>query len=124
MWQSRVEIGCYSVAYCYRVTAFKAPYLRTSVKGGLQTCYVNAATIDASRLSPAPNGSSEIRCFERSNAIEIRDGIISDFTTDCQIEYCVHVALLCAYQVSQVKIDAVTLFIDELLLICTTQGVT
>ena len=27
MWQSRVEIGYYSVAYIDRVTAFKAPYL-------------------------------------------------------------------------------------------------
>ena len=35
----------------------------------------------ASRLSPALNGSSEIRHFERSGAIEIRDGIIFDFYT-------------------------------------------
>ena len=47
MWQSCVEIECYSVAYFDRVTTFKALYLRTSVKGGVQTCCVNAATIDA-----------------------------------------------------------------------------
>ena len=30
-------------------------------------------------LSPALNGSSEIWCFERSDAIEISNGIIFDF---------------------------------------------
>ena len=34
-------------------------------------------------MSPALNRSSVIRCFERSDAIEIRDGIIS--TRDCHI---------------------------------------
>ena len=47
MWQSRVEIKYYSIAYFDCVTAFKAPYLWTSVKGGAQTCCVNAASIDA-----------------------------------------------------------------------------
>ena len=32
-------------------------------------------------MSPALNGSSEIRGFERRNAIEIRDGITFDFYT-------------------------------------------
>ena len=37
MWQSRVEIEYYSIAYFDRVIVFKAPYLRTSFKGGAQT---------------------------------------------------------------------------------------
>ena len=76
MWQSRVEIEYYSVAYFDPVTVFKAPYLRTSVKGGAQTRCVIAAC-----LSPTLNRSSEIRRFERSDAIEIRNGIIFDFYT-------------------------------------------
>ena len=74
MWQSHVEIEYYSVAYFDRVTALKAPYLRTSVKGGAQTrCVIAsiAAAFYALRLSPTLNGSSEIQRFERSDAIEI-----------------------------------------------------
>ena len=33
VWQSRVEIEGYSVAYFDRIDAFGAPYRRTSVKG-------------------------------------------------------------------------------------------
>ena len=47
MWQSRVEIEYYSVAYFDRVTAFKAPYLGTSVKSGAQTCCVIASIVAA-----------------------------------------------------------------------------
>ena len=32
-------------------------------------------------MSPALNGSSAIRCFEGSDAIEMRDGITFDFYT-------------------------------------------
>ena len=45
--ESRIEIEYYSVAYFDRVTAFKAPYLRTSVKGGAQTRCVIASIIAA-----------------------------------------------------------------------------
>ena len=45
--QSCAEIEYYSVAYFDRVTVFKAPYLRASVKGGAQMRCVNAATINA-----------------------------------------------------------------------------
>ena len=38
-------------------------------------------SIYEARMSPALNGSSAIRCFERSDAIEIRDGITFDFYT-------------------------------------------
>ena len=73
-----------SVAYFDHVTVFKAPYLRTSIKGRAQTRCVNAVTIDAnygSRLSPALNGTSAIRRFEHSDTIEMCDGIIFDFYT-------------------------------------------
>ena len=46
MWQSRVEIEHYSVAYFDRIAAFEALLRRTSVKGGAHTCCVNVASID------------------------------------------------------------------------------
>ena len=42
---------------------------------------VDSCCIYTARLSPALNGSSEIRRFEHSEPIEIRIGIISDFYT-------------------------------------------
>ena len=42
MWQSRVEIEDYSVAYFDRITVFEAPYRWTSVKGGAHTRFVDA----------------------------------------------------------------------------------
>ena len=45
--QSRVEIEYYFVAYFDRVTAFKASYLRTFVKGGAQTRCVIASIVAA-----------------------------------------------------------------------------
>ena len=47
IWQSRVEIESYSIAYFDRVAAFKAPYLRTSVKGEAQTRCVIASIVAA-----------------------------------------------------------------------------
>ena len=46
VWQSRVEIELYSVAYFARIAAFEALYRRTSVKGGAHTRCVNVASID------------------------------------------------------------------------------
>ena len=43
MWQSRVEIEGYSVAYFDRIAAFEAPYHRTSVKSGAHTRFVDAS---------------------------------------------------------------------------------
>ena len=40
---------------------------------------VDSCHMYTARLSPALNGSSEIRCFERSDVIEIHNGIIFDF---------------------------------------------
>ena len=41
MWQSRVEIEGYSIAYFNRITAFKAPYCWTSIKGGAHMRFVD-----------------------------------------------------------------------------------
>ena len=38
MWQSRVEIGGYSIAYFDCITAFEAPYRWTSVTNEAHTC--------------------------------------------------------------------------------------
>ena len=46
MWQSRVEIEHYSIAYVDRIAAFEALLRRTSVKGGVHTRSVNVASID------------------------------------------------------------------------------
>ena len=84
MWQSRVEIEGYSVAYFDRIVAFEAPYRRTSVKGGAHMHFVDStrySCIYAARMSPALSGSSAIRHFEGSDAIEIRDGMTFDFYT-------------------------------------------
>ena len=47
MWQSRVEIEHYSVAYIDRVTAFEALYHSISVKGGAHMRSVDLSGIDA-----------------------------------------------------------------------------
>ena len=46
MWQSRVEIEHYSVAYFDHIAVFKALKRRTSVKGEAHTRSVNMASID------------------------------------------------------------------------------
>ena len=79
--QSWVEIEYY-VAYFDRITAFKALYLSTSVKGRAQ---MNAATINTTthRISALPltevassNRRSEIQRFESSDAIKIHNEIM------------------------------------------------
>ena len=45
MWQSRVEIEHYSVAYFQRITAFEALQRRTSVRGGAHKRCVNVSSI-------------------------------------------------------------------------------
>ena len=42
VWQSRVEIEGYSVAYFACIAAFEVPYRRTSVEGGAHTRFVDA----------------------------------------------------------------------------------
>ena len=46
MWQSRVEIEHYSVAYFDRIAAFAALQCRTSVNGMAHTRCVNVASFD------------------------------------------------------------------------------
>ena len=79
MWQSQVEIEHYSVVYFDRITAFKVLYRRTSVKGGADMRCVNVVSIHEFTQSPSLNGSSALEHFKRSNAIEIRNGIMFDF---------------------------------------------
>ena len=50
MWQSRVEIEHYSVAYFDRITAFEVLYRSTSIKGGAHTRYVDLSGIDVASL--------------------------------------------------------------------------
>ena len=76
MWQSQVEIKHYSVGYFDRITAFEALYSRTSIKGGADTCCMNVVSIPR---APPLNGSSALEHFERSNATEIRNGIMFNF---------------------------------------------
>ena len=42
MWQSRLEIEGYSVAYFDRIAAFEALYCWTSVKGGTHMRFVDS----------------------------------------------------------------------------------
>ena len=78
MWQSRVEIEHYSVAYFDCVIVFAALYCSTSVKGGahvLQSCI----KVYIARMSPALNESTAIRSFQRCNAFKIHNGIMFNF---------------------------------------------
>ena len=47
MWQSRLEIEGYSVAYFDHIAAFEVPYCWTSVKGGAHTRFVDSLDIHA-----------------------------------------------------------------------------
>ena len=79
MWQSRVEIVGYSVAYFDRIAVLEAPYRRTAVKGGAHiTCF------EYLRSAYEPRESSAIRRFKHSDAFEMHDGITSDFYTGLQ----------------------------------------
>ena len=62
--------------YFDRIAVFEVLYHGTSVKGGAHMRIVYEV-----RMSPALNGSSAIRRFKHSDAIEIRDGITFDFYT-------------------------------------------
>ena len=48
IWQSRVEIEGYSVAYFDRIVAFEAPYCWTSIKGGTHMRFVDSWDIHTS----------------------------------------------------------------------------
>ena len=50
MWQSRVEIEHYSVAYFDCITVFEVLYRSTSIKDGAHTHYVDLSGIDVASL--------------------------------------------------------------------------
>ena len=69
VWQFRVEVEYYSIAYFNRVTALKVLYLRISVKGRAHMrCIVASISsyIYTVHLSPTLNGSLEKQHFEHS----------------------------------------------------------
>ena len=101
MWQSRVEIEHYSVAYfarinCVRSTLawnFRLGWDSYALGKLINTCHVHTA-----RMSPALNGSSALQRFERSNAIELRNGILFDFYPG--LPHILYVYILCMYNKS------------------------
>ena len=68
MWQSRVEIEGYSVAYFDRIAAFKAPYRWTSVKGGAHTRFVDSLAIYASTKRVWAPPLTEVQRYGALNA--------------------------------------------------------
>ena len=48
MWQSRVEIEDYSIAYFDQIAVFEVPYRWTSVKGGAHMCFIDSLDIHTS----------------------------------------------------------------------------
>ena len=79
MWQSRVEIEHYFVAYFDCITAFEVLWRRTSVKGGALGKFMNTYHVYTAHISPTLNGSSVVEHFERSNGIEIHNEIMFNF---------------------------------------------
>ena len=76
MWQSRVQIVGYSVAYFDRIAVFEAHHSAELPSGGAHTCFV---IIDYLRSTYDPRRSSAIQHFKHSDALEIHDGITFDF---------------------------------------------
>ena len=68
MWQSRVEIEGYSVAYFDRIATFEAPYRWTSVKGGAHMRYVDSLDIHASTKRIWAPPLTEVQRYGASNA--------------------------------------------------------
>ena len=74
MWQSRVEIKHYFIAYFDHVTALQVLKRRTLVKGGVRTCWVNVISIyEFICMTPTLNGSSVLQHFEHSVTMKIRN---------------------------------------------------
>ena len=68
MWQSRVEIEGYSVAYFVRIAVFEAPYCWTSVKGGAHTRFVDAWISNESTKRIWAPPLTEVQQYGASNA--------------------------------------------------------
>ena len=55
MWQFHIEIDGYSITYFDHITAFKAPYCWTSIKGGAHMHFVDSLDIhESTKLVWAP----------------------------------------------------------------------
>ena len=83
MWQSWVEIEHYSVAYFDHITvtvrSAKTKYFHYG-RGSYALCkLMNTWHIYTARMSPTANGSSVLKRFKRSNAIETRNGTTFNF---------------------------------------------
>ena len=68
MWQSRVEIEGYSVAYFDCIAAFEAPYRWTSVKGEAHMRFVDLLDIHASTKRVWAPPLTEVQRYGASNA--------------------------------------------------------
>ena len=68
MWQSRVEIEGYSVAYFDRIAAFEAPLRWTSIKGGAHIRFVDSLDIHTSTKCVWAMPLTEVRRYDASNA--------------------------------------------------------
>ena len=68
MWQSRVEIEGYSVAYFDLIAAFEVPYRWTFVKGGAYTRFVDALDIHASTKRVWALPLTEVQLYGALNA--------------------------------------------------------
>ena len=82
MWQSRVEIEHYSVAYFSCLTTFKAlnfhrgwsSYVLRTVRR-----LIRYSSIFAAIMSPALSECFALQRFERGNVVELCNGILFDF---------------------------------------------
>ena len=67
MWQSRVEIEGYSIAYFDRIATFETPYRWTSVKGGGHMRFVDLLDIHASTKHVWALPLMEVQWYGASN---------------------------------------------------------
>ena len=80
VWQSRVEIKHYSVAYFDHVTALQVLKCRTLVKGSYVLCKCGTYyRVYPLCMSPALNESSALQYFKHSNTMKIHDRIMFNF---------------------------------------------
>ena len=84
MWQSHVEIEDYSVAYFDHIAAI---YHETSIKGRAHSHFVDSLESYEACMSPTPNRSTAIWYFERSDVIEIHDGLYNIHKTATLFNY-------------------------------------
>ena len=81
MWQSRVEIKGYSVAYFDHIAVFEVPYRWTSVKGGAHTRFMDVWIAHEAMKHKWALPFTEVQHFKGNDVIEIHNGITFDFYT-------------------------------------------